>query len=125
MNLGRLILVLSFFCFSCKSSSSQEIIVVDHEVMLKQVAEKEAQLVDVRTKGEYEAGHIGDAVNFNIGDNEKFLKQIKSLNKAEPVYLYCKSGIRSKRAAELLQKEGFTQIFDYSGGYDNWKKSKY
>ncbi|MEM9362966.1 MAG: rhodanese-like domain-containing protein [Bacteroidota bacterium] len=125
MGLGRLALVLSLFCFSCKSSSGQEITVVNHEDMLERVVDKEVQLVDVRTTKEYEAGHIGDAINFNISDGGKFLEQIKSLNKYEPVYLYCKSGVRSKRAAKLLQKEGFTQIFDYSGGYDDWKKSKY
>ena len=109
---------------SCKSGSAQEIVSIDRQYMMKEVIGKEVQLIDVRSQTEYNAGHIDDAVNINIKNRKRFLKQIETLDKDKPVYLYCKAGVRSRNAGELLRMEGFQKIFDYSGGYDDWKKSK-
>lgn len=81
---------------------------------------KDVQLVDVRTPREYELGHIDGAINYNVKDSLTFLKQISVLNKKKPVYLYCKMGGRSNKAAQILKEKGFLTIFDYSGGYDDW-----
>ena len=88
--------------------------------MQEAVKGNNVQLVDVRTPEEYAAGYIGEAVNYNIIDSETFLRQIEGLDKEEPVYLYCKMGGRSNRAAILLKEKGFTAIYDYSGGYNDW-----
>ena len=103
-----------------KQVSDEVISVIDKTMIKSEVLGKEVQLVDVRTPEEFEAGHIGTAVNYNIIDSETFLKQIESLKKDEPVYLYCKMGGRSNRAAELLKEKGFTKLYDYSGGYNDW-----
>ena len=106
---------------SCRTKTQATTISKVNRVDLRaDVIGKEVQFVDVRTPEEYEAGHIDDAVNYNIIDSEIFIKQIASLDKTAPVYLYCKMGGRSSRAAELLKEKGFTQIFDYSGGYNDW-----
>ncbi len=117
------IVLTSFLCFSCSSGLGQKVARIDHQDMVKNVVGKKVQLVDVRTSQEYGEGHIEGAININVMENTLFKEQINSLSKEEPVYLYCKSGVRSKRAAEILEKEGFQKIFDYSGGYDDWKKS--
>ena len=90
--------------------------------MQQEVVGKAVLLIDVRTQKEFNAGHIEDAVNYDIIDSEAFLLQIADLDKDRPVYLYCKRGVRSGRAAKLLKKEGFTRIYDYSGGYNDWVK---
>ncbi len=113
-------LVLLLFSFSCKKSTSSEITIIDKDFLLDEVVGKNVQLVDVRTQEEYESGHIEGAINFNVINNETFLEQIDSLNKDEPVYLYCKMGGRSNRAAQLLKDQGFTRIYDYSAGYNDW-----
>lgn len=105
---------------SCQSQSASTITKIDKTYLEQNVIGQDVQLIDVRTVEEYEAGRIDDAVNFNIIDSDNFLMQIKKLDKDQPVYLYCKMGGRSSRAAELLKEEGFTQIFDYSGGYNDW-----
>ena len=112
--------VLVLFSFSCKKNTSTEITIVDKGFLKEEVIGKDVQLVDVRTQEEYESGHIDDAINFNIINNETFLEQIESLNRDEPVYLYCKMGGRSNRAAQLLKDRGFTEIYDYSAGYNDW-----
>ncbi|MEM1258421.1 MAG: rhodanese-like domain-containing protein [Bacteroidota bacterium] len=112
--------VLLLFGLSCKKNTPAEIIIVDKEFLQEEVLGKDVQLVDVRTQEEYESGHIDDAINFNIINNELFLEQIETLEKDEPVYLYCKMGGRSNRAAQLLKDQGFTEIYDYSAGYNDW-----
>lgn len=114
-----LCLILTLFGISCKQQAPT-ISKVDKTFLKKEVLGKEVQLVDVRTPEEYESGHIDDAINFNIINNENFLEQIETLDKDEPVYLYCKMGGRSNRAAELMKEKGFTKIYDYSGGYNDW-----
>jgi rhodanese-related sulfurtransferase len=113
-----------FFGLACKSGDKQTITLVDNIFIENEVVGKDVQLVDVRTEEEYESGHIDDAVNFNIIDNETFLNQIETLDKNEPVYLYCKMGGRSNRAANILKEKGFTKIFDYSGGYNDWVQNQ-
>ena len=93
---------------------------IDKATVKAEVIGKDVQLVDVRTPQEYNNGHIDDAVNFDI-NGTSFLKQIKTLDKEKPVYLYCKMGGRSNRAAEILKSKGFKKIFDYTGGYDDWR----
>ena len=120
----RLLVLLFSMGLCCKSCTGQEVTRVNQQQLKDHVIGKKVQLVDVRSLSEYEEGHIEGALNFNVMDRKKFMKQIETLDKNSPVYLYCKSGVRSKNAAELLKLEGFVEIFDYSGGYDDWKKSK-
>lgn len=112
-----LVLVLAF---SCKRKTPEQITIVDKAFLKEEVIGKPVQLIDVRTQEEYDSGHIDDALNFNIINNETFLEQIETLDKNEPVFLYCKMGGRSNRAAQLLKDQGFTKIYDYSGGYNDW-----
>ena len=105
---------------SCKNEEPKGITVVDKAFLKREVIGKNVQLIDVRTPEEFNSGHIDDAINLNIIDSDSFLKQMESLKKDEPVYLYCKMGGRSNRAAQLLKENGFTDIYDYSGGYNDW-----
>ena len=82
------------------------------------------QLVDVRTPREVEQGMILGAQNMDyMGDD--FLEQTESLDKSEPVYIYCKSGGRSARAAKKLRDAGFTKVYDIDGGITAWNKAGY
>ena len=112
LKLGVIALFLNF-TVACQTKTDATITKVNKSTLEKDVIGKEVQLIDVRTPEEYEAGHIDDAVNYNIIDSETFLVQIENLNQEEPVYLYCKMGGRSNRAAELLKEKGFQKIFDY------------
>jgi len=83
----------------------------------------DAQLIDVRTPAEYEAGALENAVNVNIMDAD-FAERIGKLDKDRPVFLYCKVGGRSARAATQLEAMGFTTIYDMTDGYLGWEKLK-
>lgn len=78
------------------------------------------QLLDVRTPGEYQEGHLNNAVNRDINDPD-FKSEVLKLDKNKPVYVYCLGGGRSASAAAMLHENGFTQVFDMQGGIMAWK----
>jgi len=110
--------------FSCQSQESANITKVDNTFIKQEVIGKNVQLVDVRTPNEYNSGHIDNAVNFDLSRQKAFIQQINTLDKDKPVYLYCAVGSRSAYAAKILEREGFTKIFDYSGGYMDWVRNQ-
>ena len=71
------------------------------------------QLLDVRTEGEYERGHIDGFVNIPVDD---LRNRLGELDRAKPVYVICQSGIRSYIACRILAQHGF-ECFNFSGGY--------
>jgi phage shock protein E len=74
-------------------------------------------VVDVRTADEYAAGHILGALHADVlGD--QFEQRMAALDPTEPVYLYCASGVRSGRAAAVLEGMGFTYVVN-AGGFDD------
>ncbi|WP_405202611.1 rhodanese-like domain-containing protein [Dokdonia sp. LLG6352-1] len=83
---------------------------------------QEIQLVDVRTDREWESGHIKGAKHFEM-NNVNWQSQLETLDKEEPVYVYCAKGGRSARCAKQLEEAGFTTIYDLKGGLTSWKAS--
>ncbi|MEO1436628.1 MAG: rhodanese-like domain-containing protein, partial [Bacteroidota bacterium] len=78
--------------------------------------ESNLQLIDVRTPEEVAQGAIEGATNINFRASD-FQEKILALDKEQPVLVYCKSGGRSGKTADLLVKQGFTKVYDLDGGY--------
>ncbi len=78
-----------------------------------------AAIIDVRTPGEFEKAHLVNALNYDWNGNE-FENQIASLDKSKPVFVYCLSGGRSSSAAKKMRSNGFTQVYELSGGIMKW-----
>lgn len=87
-----------------------------------EAVDKSVQLVDVRTPNEYALGHIKHATNINFFDGD-FIEKMSKLDKNKAVYIYCKSGGRSGRAAQKLKAAGFKKVYDLQGGFMNWQAS--
>ncbi len=95
---------------------------LDGQSFYQDITTKEdIQLVDVRTPGEFNQGHIAGALNYNISGTE-FDQQIASLDPNKPVYVYCAVGGRSVKAANYLKSKGFTAIYDLKGGMGAWSQ---
>ena len=77
-------------------------------------------LVDVRTPAEHDSAHIpGTAFNIDV-KSDSFLSESRVLLKKDrPVALYCRSGKRSKTAADILTKEGYT-VYELATGFNGW-----
>jgi thioredoxin len=80
----------------------------------------DAQLIDVRTPGEFAGGHLNNAQNYDWNGND-FSSQIKNLDKQKPVFVYCLSGGRSASAASNLRNEGFKIVYEMNGGMMKWR----
>jgi rhodanese-related sulfurtransferase len=71
-------------------------------------------LIDVRTPKEFKEGHIEGALNISVLSVD-FKEKINELPKEAPVYIYCRSGKRSKKAANQMDSLGFKKIRDLEG----------
>lgn len=104
---------------SCRQSNYQRMSVDEFENALQ---EKGLQLVDVRTDVEYTESHIPGAININVMDVSFPELAGSTLSKDQPVGVYCRSGKRSKKAAEILSKAGYT-VYDLDEGFNAWSKA--
>lgn len=78
---------------------------------------RKAQLIDVREPKEFENGHILGARNIPLSQLKMRLLEIR---KDKPVYLYCQSGQRSGRAAQILRRKGYKDLYHLKGGFKKW-----
>jgi nicotinamidase-related amidase/rhodanese-related sulfurtransferase len=79
------------------------------------------QLVDVRTKAEFDEGHIPGAILINVNQDDFDLQVTNMLQTGKPVAVYCRGGVRSRKASEKLLLKGF-QVYNLDRGYLQWVK---
>ncbi len=78
--------------------------------------EDDIVIIDVRTKMEYEEGHIPGSLNMPYNEIDKLIKDI---SKDSQLVLYCRSGRRSGIANEVLTDLGYKNILDYKR-FSDW-----
>ncbi|MCB9032340.1 MAG: rhodanese-like domain-containing protein [Chitinophagales bacterium] len=89
----------------------------DNSVNLKETLNNGAIIIDVRSKSEFASGHVPKSINIPLDQLQQNLKKLK---KDAPIVVCCRSGNRSGMAKNILQKNGFTQV--YNGG--SWQNVK-
>ncbi|MBS1599402.1 MAG: rhodanese-like domain-containing protein [Bacteroidetes bacterium] len=82
------------------------------KVNLKELVQNGAQIIDVRSKGEFQSGHIRGSVNIPL---QNLLDSISKIRKDKPVITCCASGMRSASAKNMLKSCGFTEVFNGGG----------
>lgn len=82
----------------------------------------QATIIDVRTAGEFETGHLVNALNYDWNGRE-FDNQIATLDKSKPVFVYCLSGGRSESAANKMRAAGFKMVYTLNGGMLKWRNA--
>jgi hydroxyacylglutathione hydrolase len=78
------------------------------------------KILDVRDQSEWEEGHIKGARHIPY---YLLLQHLQELHNTQPLAVICASGQRSSIACSLLQKHGFTQLFNVVGGMDAWDEA--
>ena len=106
--------------FGTKTTQNDSIKVLSPTEFRAQVENKKVQLVDVRTQREFNFGHIKGAKNIDFYSG-LFNVEFDKLNKEKAVYVYCRSGMRSRQTSKKLVALGFTEIYDLKGGILNYK----
>ena len=115
-----LIALTLFTCSSKEEKKAGKIEVLD-VAGFTQIMKEDVLVVDVRTAKEYEGGFIEGAVNIDIKQSD-FEKRMGHFNRNMPIVLYCAKGARSARAAKKLQAMGFHEVYDFKGGFLDWRK---
>ena len=90
----------------------------------EQMANSDLQIVDVRRPAEYENGHVPHALNAPLASLDKSLGPLP-LEKDKLTAVICAGGYRSSAAASLLQKHGFSNLLNVSGGTGAWINAGY
>jgi glyoxylase-like metal-dependent hydrolase (beta-lactamase superfamily II)/rhodanese-related sulfurtransferase len=85
----------------------------------ERIALAELQIIDVRKPGEYNNGHVPRALNAPLSGIEKQIDEL-SVDKAKETFVICAGGYRSSAAASLMQKHGFTNLINVTGGTNAW-----
>ena len=83
-------------------------------------ADENAVILDVRTEAEVSEGIIANAINIDIHKGQDFVDQIEALDKNKNYYVYCRSGMRSEKACEIMNQLGFENAYNLIGGILDW-----
>lgn len=83
------------------------------------IADSSVIRLDVRTAKEFDEGHIPNAVNIDVLQPDFLHKILSSLPRKRTIAVNCRSGKRSKKAAELLIKKGY-KVVELDAGFNGW-----
>ena len=92
---------------------------VDAQDFAETLKKPDVQIIDIRTPQEFNEGHIPGAVNIDLY-SEDFFEQMECLDKEKPIAIYCRSGRRSKIAADRFVGKGF-EVTELDGGIIAWE----
>lgn len=112
------IIMFNIFNKSNTKTGSTMSIDISTEEFKEKRAETEGIVIDVRTKDEYDEGHLAETDHQFDLMNGEFQSQLESLSKEETYYLYCRSGNRSGQAARIMKNAGFENVYNVGGFED-------
>lgn len=110
-----------FFMMSC---GSKHIVDLSPAEFKAKIEADTVVLIDVRTPEEYMDGFIAGAGTIDV-NGTLFEMKIKELDKSQAVYVYCAAGRRSTKAAKILEKNGFKEIYNLDGGVRAWTAASF
>ncbi len=83
--------------------------------------DKKNIVLDVRTKKEFENGHIPGAMNLDVNGPD-FDQKVAELQKDKVYLVHCAAGVRSARACDKMSRMGFLHLVDLAPGFRGWEK---
>jgi len=122
-----ILLASTFTWISCGNQSKQEIPSPDVNIpFVQNISVKDipaihnskptVKFLDVRTPEEVSGGMINGAIKIDFNGKD-FNTKLNALDKNESYIVYCKSGGRSSKTADMMQQMGFSSIYNLEGGY--------
>ncbi|HSF52408.1 MAG TPA: rhodanese-like domain-containing protein [Algoriphagus sp.] len=122
----KLVCLFVFLLFGVSSFAQtpekDSINVISIEKFEKMAAKNKNMVIDVRTPEEVAEGHLTGSLNINfLGEN--FAQEIETLDKKKTYLLYCRTGNKSRKAADLMEKAGFKHVYMLEGGITAWNEA--
>ena len=79
-------------------------------------------VLDVRSKKEFDAGHVPGATNIDVNAAD-FDQRVAKLDRKKTYLVHCAAGVRSVKAANKMAELNFTNLINFGGGYRAWEKA--
>ena len=120
--------LLSFMLIACETkteqATTQESTVIYEKVdaaSFKSAFETDANkiILDVRTPREFNSGAVPNSINIDYLAGG-FEQAVESLDKDKTIYIYCQGGVRSSKAAKVMQEKGFDHIIELENGFSSY-----
>ena len=89
------------------------------KLIQKDAGKAEFVILDVRTSQEFAQGHLLGAVNVNLLAPD-FESRMAAFSRGKSYLVYCRTGSRSAKAVQIMQRLGFTSIYHMSQGILGW-----
>lgn len=132
INYRRTVFNLMLLCITSMVCSSQKSDSLDLSAIVQLTPQDASELVDdtsftildVRTIDEYKASHIKRAIVIPVQELQKRVSEIEHF-KDKKVLVYCRTGNRSKKALQILQQNGFSQLYHLEKGISAWIQEGY
>ena len=93
---------------------------VERYTFLNNENDENVVMIDVRTPGEYQSGHIPDAINIDFY-GKTFKTELDKLDKDKTYFIYCRSGSRSSQTMKIMKTLKFKTVFELEGGISSIK----
>ena len=98
----------------------EEVTEADAKAFAEVIADTSVVVLDVRTAEEFQAGHIKGALNIDVLKSDFEKKATSEIPEGKTIALYCRSGNRSKKAANALASK--YKVIELGTGYIGWTK---
>lgn len=121
--MNRYLFVVMFGAFLLSACTQEATLQdLDSASFKKAISRRNGTLLDVRTPGEFANGHIKGAGQLNFYDRD-FSEKLLMLEKDQEIYLYCNTGYRSKKAAAVLNINGYKKVYNLQRGIMDWYRN--
>ena len=121
MSKSLFILMLSILGFiGCTAQNGSSIDSKEAYRLIK--ADANIAILDVRTAKEFADGHVEGAVNIDVNQTD-FTQKIDELDRSKTYIVYCRLGIRSRKAVGIMSAKGFKNLYNVSDGFAGWSKN--
>lgn len=95
--------------------------VIASELIENSESDSSLEIIDVRTKKEYASGKIKGSINMDVR-SPSFKDDVNRLDKSRKYLVYCRTGVRSKKAQQIMKNLGFLDVNNLEGGIIQWVK---
>ena len=121
----RILVIALVACAFAFPAAAAEPMPIEPKALGERIAWADQSLfvLDVRTPGEYAAGHLPGAVNIPHDQIAARLGELAGARESD-VVVYCRTGKRSAQALGLLDEAGFRRLFHLKGDYTRWTAEK-
>ncbi|MGC9452932.1 MAG: thioredoxin domain-containing protein [Oceanipulchritudo sp.] len=117
---ATLLLLQTLLFSTVGTSTTVDIVDLDSVAFAKQLRSQSGTLLDVRRASEFAGGHLPGAGQLDYYMNS-FHEQLLLLPRDQPIYLYCNTGWRSRRAAKILAQNGYSRVYNLENGIMDWQ----